>query len=140
PSLPPHAQPPQTVPDSARVTTEPHELPEAARMEATLQFAFAVARVDGRIARKEKEIIERHMQSRFGNDRALANRVKALSAHYESAAIDLERCLHQIGQLFSEDERRALFDLAGAIADATGRRNQREAEFLGKVAGKLGIS
>jgi len=98
-----------------------------------------VARADGRIARKEKEIIEQHILARYGNDPALLNRARAFCAHYESAAIDPERCLHQLTNLFAADERGTLFDFAAEIADATGQRNQREVEFLEKVAAKLAI-
>jgi uncharacterized tellurite resistance protein B-like protein len=115
------------------------ELLDLDRLEVTVEFAYAVARADGRIARKEKEIIEQHIQTRFGNDLALLNRARAFCTHYESAAIDLTRCLQRITNLFTADEHRALFDFATEIADATGQRNQREVEFLEKVAGKLGI-
>src|SRR5207248_9652227 len=50
-----------------------------------------------------------------------------------------EQCLDRVLRLFSSDERRALFDVAKQIAEATGQPKQREVQFLGKVAGKLGI-
>jgi hypothetical protein len=38
------------------------------------------------------------------------------------------------------EERREVFDLAEAVADATGRRNQRESDFLARVAARLGLA
>jgi len=138
-STPPSTPPLHGAPASREEITEPPELLDLARLEVTVEFAFAVARADGRIARKDKEVIERHLRDRFGNGPALLNRARAFCAHYESAAIDLTRCLHRITTLFTTDERRALFDFASEIADAAGQRNQREVEFLEKVARALEV-
>jgi tellurite resistance protein len=107
-------------------------------LELTVEFAYAVARSDGRVSRKERALIEERLRGLCGDNPALLNRAKALSAHYESAAIDLDECLRQIAGFFAVEERQELLDFAGAIADASGGRNQREAEFLDRVARKLG--
>jgi tellurite resistance protein len=132
-------QPSHTAAISNNEITELAEPRDLARLEVTIEFAYVVARADGRIARKEKEIIEQYIRNQFGNDPALLNRTRAFCAHYESAAIDVEKSLQWITNLFTEDERRQLLEFAGEIADAAGPRNQREVEFLEKVSSKLGI-
>src|SRR5207247_1984202 len=75
----------------------PYELP--------IQLALAIARADGRVARKEREILDNYLRERCGADPALLNRVRALAAHYETAAINLEECLTLIRQRHSPGER-----------------------------------
>lgn len=108
-------------------------------LETIVQFAYAVARADGRIARREKEVIAEYLAKRSGRDAAQANRIKAYCAHYESAPIDLERCLQSLGIGRSREDCEELLEFAEAIADASGPRNTREAEFLKRVAFALGL-
>lgn len=103
-------------------------------LELTIQFAFSVARVDGRTARKEKAVIEEFVRRRFGNDRALLNRAIALCSQYETAPLDPKNSLQQIAARFSPEERRSLLELGHAIANATGERNSREEDFLTQAA------
>lgn len=131
---------PVSPPTGSTQVPEPPEPQELARLELIAEFGFAVARADGRVARKEKEIIERHIRTQVAGDRALLNRARAFCAHYEAAPIDLEKCLDHTVHRFSVEERRALFEFAREIADAAGPRNEREAELLERVASKLGIS
>src|SRR5258708_3675744 len=96
------------------------------RLELTIQFAFAVARADGRLARKEKELIEAQLDQRYGSDPVERNRAKAFCAQYEHAVLDPEACFRRIAQTFSTEERAALLAFGCEIADATGDRNPRE--------------
>jgi uncharacterized tellurite resistance protein B-like protein len=118
---------------------EPRDNKALLLLELTVEFAYAVARSDGRISRKERALIEERLRGLCRDNPALLNRAKALAAHYESAAIDLDECLRQIAGFFTVEERQDLLDFAGAIADASGGRNQREVEFLDRVAHKLGM-
>jgi tellurite resistance protein len=103
-------------------------------LELTVQFACAVARTDGSISRKERALIEDHLERRFRYDTALLNRARALFAHYESTAIDLEACLERIGQAFTVAHRQSLFEFATQVAEASGPMNEREVRFLEKVS------
>lgn len=108
-------------------------------MELTIQLAYTAARADGRIVRKERDIIAEHLQRRFGHDPALHNRAKALSAHYETAAIDVEACLRRIAELLTVEQRAVLMDFVSRILDASGSRTPREISFLEKLARRLGV-
>jgi uncharacterized tellurite resistance protein B-like protein len=112
----------------------------SALLELTVQLAFAVARADGRLARKEREVIDAYLRSRCGEDPALLNRALALAAHYETAAIDVDACLWQVRALAADADRRALLGFVTEVADASGGRNDRETALLERVAGKLGLS
>src|SRR5262249_46310397 len=85
-------------------------------LETRIQLAFAVARIDGRLARKEKELIVAKMQRRNAPDQAMDNRVKALMAHYEIAAIDIEGCIRRIKEELPAALRNELLELACQVA------------------------
>lgn len=108
-------------------------------LELFVQFAFAVARADGRVARREKEAIIEHLTRRYGHDAALMNRAHAYCAHYESAAIDLERCLQALSIGRNREDCMDLYKFGAAIADASGPRNAREQAFLERVAFALNL-
>lgn len=119
------------------------EVPEdkpIARQRLTVQFAFAVARADGRATHKEKQVIHDRLRRLYSQDRVQFNRVQAFGAHYEAATIDLDDCLHEIIGLFTIEERRELLNWAGRISDASGKRNKQRKEFLDRVARKLGLT
>jgi hypothetical protein len=109
------------------------------RLQLTVEFAFAVARADGRIARKERAVIEDYLRRRWWHDPVLRNRAKAFCAQYESGLLDLDACLWHVTARFSPEERRDLLEFAGAIADASGERNQREQALLERIAHKLAV-
>jgi tellurite resistance protein len=113
---------------------------QASPMELVIQFAWVVARADGSIARKERLVIEEMLKRRFGSDAAEYERAKLCSAHYETAAIDLNTCLERIAFSFSEGDRRTLMAHGRQIAEATGNINQRESRLLEKVAGRWGLA
>jgi uncharacterized tellurite resistance protein B-like protein len=108
-------------------------------IELTIQFAFAVARADGRLAQAEKAVIERHIEKRYRYDQTLFNRANALCAHYEAARINVDACLLRIKEQFSAPHRLALVELAQEIAAASGGLNKREEELLAKVSGVLQV-
>jgi len=109
-------------------------------MELTLAFAFAVARADGPVTAKEREVIEGQMVARYKHDPALLNRAKALCAHYEAAPIDLDTCVKQVGKLFAPAHRGALLNsVALTIAQASGGISQHAADFLAKLARRLDV-
>ncbi len=122
----------------AQVTPPPeaqaHADTDQELVQATIEFAFAVARSDGRITRKEKTLIEEHLQRQYASDPALLNRVKAYCAHYETAAIKVDDCLQRIREWSPVEERAHLLEFACRIADACGPMNQREVQFLQRVS------
>jgi uncharacterized tellurite resistance protein B-like protein len=104
-------------------------------LEAIIEFVYAIARTDGTLARKEKELIEAVvMEQLVGRDQTISNRVKAYCAHYESASIDVGYSIKRIKERAAPAERRKLFSLACRIAEASGAMNQRELKFLERVA------
>jgi uncharacterized tellurite resistance protein B-like protein len=137
PTAPPEAIPvaPAAPPPPAR----PVEDAGLARLRAALAFAWAAARADGRVSRKERSVIEEYLRQTCGADRALLNRAQALSAQYESAAVDVDDCLARVAGQFPAGERQALLDLAVRIADAAGERNPKEEAFLDRAARALGL-
>jgi hypothetical protein len=124
----------------AKPSAQSERSAEAVRLELTVQFAYSIARADGRVARKEKELIEEHFDKRLANDNVQRNRARALCAQYEHAVLDPEPCLRQIAQAFATEERATLLTFGCAIADATGDRNPREAMLLEKAAGVFGVA
>jgi uncharacterized tellurite resistance protein B-like protein len=127
-------------PAGPRAETEAPEADRLARLQLTVEFAFAVARADGRVARKERAVIDEYLQRHWENEPALRNRLKAFCAQYESGLLDLDACLWQIAARFSPEERGELVTFAGAIADASGERNQREQGLLERIARKLRVA
>lgn len=112
---------------------------QLAAIELTVQLAFAAARADGRIARREKEVIEEHIERRFSHDPVTHQRAREWCAHYESAGIDVDACLRRISQLFAPGQRALLFDLIEQTLTASNGINDREAEWLGEVSRRLGV-
>ena len=110
-----------------------------APMELTVQFAFGVARKDGPVNGTERELIRQTIRQRFSDNRALLNRAETLCAHYETAAIDLERCLAQIKQKLAPDHRTALMELAGQIVAVSDKEAASRATFLLHLAQSLDV-
>jgi uncharacterized tellurite resistance protein B-like protein len=135
----PPPKPGAPLPAGPRVQGEAPVDEAVLRLQLTVEFAFAVARADGRIARKERAVIEEYLRRRWWDDSALRNRAKAFCAQYESALLDMDACLWHITARFSPEERRDLLEFACAIADASGERNQREQDLLERIARKLGV-
>jgi tellurite resistance protein len=131
----------QILPENlARITGDPARANNPIElMELTVQIAFLVARCDGHMAQKEREIIGNHLRKRYGYDTALFNRAKGFAAHYESAAIDIDACLGQIAAVFSVPHREALLEFAYQIAKSSRGINKREQIFLEKIAKRLGV-
>jgi len=103
-------------------------------MELTIQFAFAVARVDGGVPSAAKAIIEEHVRKRYQYHTAFFNRARAMCAHYFSAAIDLEGCLRRIRGQFTVPHRIMMLKLAVEIVDAAKPADARRTDLLEKVS------
>jgi uncharacterized tellurite resistance protein B-like protein len=110
-----------------------------APMELTIQFALGVARKDGPVTATERELIRQSIRQRFSDNRALLNRAETLCAHYQTAAIDLERCLGQINRKFTADTRTALMELAGQIVAVSGKETAGTTPFLLHLAQSLDV-
>jgi tellurite resistance protein len=108
-------------------------------MELTVQVALLVARCDGRIAEKERAIIDEHLRRRYSYDSALYNRARAFASFYESAAIDVDTCLQRIAATFTAPHRAALVEFASQVAEASRGINKREAALLEKISRRLGV-
>jgi tellurite resistance protein len=136
----PQAQAPGRAPPVAHnsenaMPDEPHLL----LMELTIQFALGVARADGPVTWTEREWIRQHILQRFSYNRALLNRAEAFCAHYETAAIDLERCLGEINRRLTDAHRAVLMAFAGQIVAVSGGEAARAAPFLQDLAQRLGV-
>jgi uncharacterized tellurite resistance protein B-like protein len=103
-------------------------------LEAIIEFVYAIARTDGSLARKEKELIEDIVERLHGKDQVTYNKVRAYCAHYESAPIDVGSSIRRIKERAAPEQRRQLFSLACRIAEAAGTINQRESAFLERVS------
>src|SRR5579884_1294635 len=110
-----------------------------APMELTIQFAFGVARKDGPVTGTERELIRQSIRQRYSDNRALLNRAETLCAHYETAAIDLERCLGEIHRKFTADKRSGLMELAGQIVAVSDKEAASAAPFLLQLAQSLDV-
>jgi hypothetical protein len=109
-------------------------------MELTIEFTFAVARLDGPVTTREREIIEAQVAGRYKHDPALLNRAKAFCAHYESAAIDLDTCVGQIAKLFAPAHRSALLNSAAImIVQASGGISHQAFAFLAALSRRLDV-
>jgi uncharacterized tellurite resistance protein B-like protein len=109
-------------------------------LEATIAFAFAVARTDGSISRKERAFLEEQVQHRYGHDAALYNRARAWCGHYETGAIDIGNCLEHIKVCFTAAQRAELLEFACQLAQASGPMNQREVQLLERASREWGLS
>jgi hypothetical protein len=136
----PHAQAPKHAP-AITPQAEPQMSDEThvGVMELTIQFALGVARADGPVTWTERELIQQHVRKRFSYNRALLNRAEALCAHYDTAAIDWERCLGEINQRFTAGHRTALMEFAGQIVAVSGKEADCAAPFLLRLAQSLGV-
>jgi uncharacterized tellurite resistance protein B-like protein len=111
-----------------------HEISGEALLEISCELAFAVARIDGRIARSERDKILKLMQSRSARSPDVDNRIKLLMAHYETAAIDVDACLRRIRDEFPPAQRQEFLLLANQVAAAAGQMNDREIGFLNRLS------
>lgn len=136
----PHVQAPKHAPASAP-KSEPKTQNATALvlMELTIQFAFGVARKDAPITRTECELIRQHLRQRYSYDRALLNRAETLCVHYETTAIDFERCLGEINRHFTTGHRTALMEFAGQIVTVSGKEASRTTPFLLHLAQSLDV-
>jgi uncharacterized tellurite resistance protein B-like protein/Arc/MetJ family transcription regulator len=131
-SLP--ASHPPSSPPPVSFSTQPAAGDGHDSLEATIEFVYAIARTDGSLARKEKELIEEVMERLHGSDQAIYNRVKGYCAYYETASIDVGSSIKRIKERAVPAQRRQLFLLARRIVEASGTMNQREITFLERVA------
>jgi DnaJ-domain-containing protein 1 len=115
----------------------PH--PRLPHLKLTAEFAFAIARADGRIAAVERETIQRHLQQTFGHEPELVRFINPLMEQYVKAPAEVDDCVGRAMKLFTQAEWRDLYDLAVAVADAAGKRNKKEEECLARLRQSFGI-
>jgi uncharacterized tellurite resistance protein B-like protein len=136
----PQRQAPKHAPASApKSEPEKHEATPLMLMELTIQFAFGVARKDGPVTGTERELIRHHIRQRSSYDRALLNRAETLCVHFETTAIDFERCLAEINRHFTASHRTALMEFAGQIVAVSGKEASRTTPFLLQLAQSLDV-
>jgi hypothetical protein len=108
-------------------------------MEATIQLAFLAARVDGSVKPNANELIERHIRQRYAYESSLFNHAKGFCAHYQTAAIDRERCFRTIIELCTPDHRASLLIFLEDIMKACGPLNSSTQQCLKAWRGYLGV-
>jgi hypothetical protein len=118
-----------------------HEDKHLVMMDLTIAFTLAAARAGGALFPDVRRSIESRIISRYKHDGALLNRARALCAHYESAAIDVDRCVAQIAQVFTPEHRVALVrTVATLLAESRGGIDTEASVFLQRAGRKLGIT
>ena len=110
------------------------EHPRLPHMRATVEYAFAVAKADGKIARSERDVIRQYLEHAFGHEPELVRWINPLMEQAEKNVPTLDRCLAPMRELFDSSERRGLYALACEIADANGKRNAKEVQCLATIA------
>jgi uncharacterized tellurite resistance protein B-like protein len=119
--------------------SEPVSHPRLPHLKLTAEFAFAVARADGRIAASERETIQQHLQQTFGHEPELVRFINPFLEQYAKASTEVDDCVGKVLKLFTQAEWRDLYDLAVAVADAAGKRNKKEEECLARLRQSFGI-
>lgn len=104
------------------------------RLRLAIELAFAVARADGKVAKKEKAVVEDFLRRQCKTDKALFNRALALAARYESCTLNLTDSIQAVRAGLSADEQQQLFEFIHAVGTATGETNARRAAVLQRIA------
>jgi hypothetical protein len=119
---------------------QPLHDPALPQMDVVMRFAFCVARADGRIARKELEVIEDHVRRAYGANVNLFNRARAFCAQYQDCAIEVDDCLERAAVSLTTADLVSLLDLGRQIARASGGVNARESALLERAAKRWGCA
>jgi hypothetical protein len=104
------------------------------KLRAYAEFAFVIAKGDGRIAQAEKSVIRGYLADQFGTDPRLACQIDPLLERTAAAVPAEAVALAAIKSMTTPAEQRTLYRFAERIAGATGEPNQREQDLLTRVA------
>ena len=124
---------------SAPVAAKPDH-PRLPQLLASVQFAFAVARADGKVAISERKAIRQYLQEAFGYEPALSPRINPLMEQTEKKTPDLDETLAEMRKIFEVAELQKLYRFACDVADAAGKRNAKEISCLKKIAVAWGMN
>jgi hypothetical protein len=108
-------------------------------LEHFVRFALAIARADGPVSPRNRDLIFAFLRDRCGNDRAKINRSQMLVSHYETAAIDTESTLQFLGRRGTLEARRDYYSWAKSVIESCGSPTSGQIGMLGRVASAFGI-
>jgi hypothetical protein len=108
-------------------------------MEATIQFAFLAARLEGPAKAETVALIREHIRQRFSYNPSLFNHAEGFIAHYETGAIDREKCLRSIRDLCTPDHRSILLQLVAQIMGASETPYAKASQTLSEWCKFLGV-
>jgi hypothetical protein len=108
-------------------------------MEATIQFSFLAARLDGPAKAEAISLLRDHIRQRFAYNPSLYNHAKGFIAHYETGAIDRERCLRSILDLCTPEHRAILLQLVAQIMGASETPYAKASQTLSEWCRLLGV-
>lgn len=119
-------------------TTEP---PHLHRLRVFARFGFVVAKADGRIAKAERAAIRSFLSDLFGHDPVLVRHIDPTIEQVEAAVPSEEVVVREVLAVVTNPvDRQAVYAAAERIAEASGERNQREEEMLGRLRAVLGVA
>jgi hypothetical protein len=108
-------------------------------MEATIQFAFLASRLEGPAKAETAALIREHIRQRFAYNPSLYNHGKGFIAHYETGAIDREKCLQSIRDLCTPEHRAILLQLVAQIMGASETPYAKASQTLSEWRKLLGV-
>jgi tellurite resistance protein len=122
----------------AHVTQQPHPL--LTKMRLIAQFAVLVARADGRMALQERKLIRGFLEDKFGHIPPLVPYIDPLIEKFSTARMDEAAAMKLLRDQTNDPERLELYRFAENVIDSVGQRNQKETQFLIRIASALGIN
>jgi uncharacterized tellurite resistance protein B-like protein len=134
------AAPASEPPTSSKSVPPATEISGLAHLQACCRFALLAAKADGRIAQAERATIRRVLGDQFGSDPVL---LRHLDPQLEQAEANLPEegdAFRAIKALAPQEERLTLYRFAEQIIDTAGDRNEKETQFLTRLAAAFEIN
>jgi uncharacterized tellurite resistance protein B-like protein len=122
------------------VTASADAHPDLPKLWAYARFGYVVAKADGRVAQTEAKVIRSFLDERFGHDPVLVRHIDPLIERTAGRIPPEEQSLADVRSVTTPAERQELYRFAERIADASGERNRREQEMLGRVVAAFGLT
>ena len=118
-------------------TVEPVGL---AKMKALARFGLMVSKSDGRITQAERMAVREYLEHKFGGDPVLIRHIDVTMEEVGKAIPNEADAVAGVLGAVAEGERLEVYAWVELIADATGKRNTKETELLGRLRGVLAPS
>jgi uncharacterized tellurite resistance protein B-like protein len=116
------------------------EPPGLAKLKALTRFGLMVAKADGRVTQAERMAVREYLEHKFGGDPVLIRHIDVTMEEVgKSIPSEADAMAGAVGAV-AEGERMEVYVWAELIADATGKRNTKETELLGRLRAVLAPS